>query len=55
MKKITKNKLKLDTQTIAFLGTAQLVDVAGGQKPQTKLSQCGEECTGTHPTMFGLC
>ena len=54
MKKITKNKLKLDRQTIAVLGTAQLLDVAGGQKPVTKLSQCGDECTG-NPTQFGLC
>jgi hypothetical protein len=44
MKKITKNKLALDRQTIAVLGTAQLLDVAGGMPPVTKLSQCGDEC-----------
>lgn len=54
MKKLTKNKLKLETQIIAVLGTAQLHEVEGGQRPATKLSQCGEECTRT-PTQLGLC
>jgi len=53
MKKIAKNKLKLNSQTIAVLGPSQLLDVAGGQKPATKLSQC-EECRPS-PTQLGLC
>jgi len=54
MKKITK-KLALDRQTIALLGTSQLIDVIGGQKPQTKNTQCGDDCTSTSPTQFNLC
>ena len=54
MKKITK-KLALDRQTIALLGTSQLIDVIGGQRPQTKNTQCGDDCTSTSPTQFNLC
>ena len=42
MKKVTKNKLQLDKQTIAVLSSSQLVDVAGGQKPETKNTVCAD-------------
>ena len=53
MKKITK-KLRLEKQTVALLGTAQLADVAGGQRPATKQTQCADDCTWV-PTQFNLC
>jgi len=53
MKKIAK-KLKLEKQTVALLDTAQLADIAGGQRPATKNTQCGDDCTWV-PTQFNLC
>lgn len=56
MKKIAKNKLQLDRQTIAVLTASQLDGAAGGRPPNTQNTQCAQEgCTGTHPTQFGLC
>jgi hypothetical protein len=56
MKKITKNKLQLDRQTIAVLSTSQLLEAAGGQRPATKATQCADQgCSGTIPTQLGLC
>jgi hypothetical protein len=54
MKKSLKSKLVLARQTIALLDTTDLAAVAGGQRPATKLSQCGDECHGT-PTQLTLC
>ena len=53
MKKITK-KLKLDKQTVALLGADQLTDIAGGQRPATKNTQCADDCTWS-PTQLNLC
>jgi hypothetical protein len=47
MKKVTKNKLQLDKQTIAVLSSSQLIDVAGGQKPETNNTQCADFTCGT--------
>ena len=53
MKKITK-KLSLEKQTVALLGTAQLAEIIGGQKPATKQTQCADDCTWS-PTQLNLC
>ena len=44
MKKIANHKLVLTKQTIAVLTGVQLSEVAGGQRPATKQSHCGDDC-----------
>lgn len=49
-------KLTLSKETLRGLNEQEQIEVLGGQRPNTKLTQCAQDgCTKTAGTYLGVC